>query len=101
MIEAIALGISLILGTVAGLVHWGGLHVTVKKLPTSGHPILVLLGSFALRTAIALTCFYFVVTLFGWQWLAPGLLTFLSIRSVAIRWALTTPGAEVTETGRP
>lgn len=57
--------ISLALGWAAGmglgLLYFGGLWLTVGRLSTVRWPALLLLGSFAGRTAFVLAGFYFVM----------------------------------------
>lgn len=48
-----------------GLFYFGGLWLTVRRLPTSRHPVPLMLVSFAARTAVAVVGFYFVM---GGRW---------------------------------
>ncbi|NJN67591.1 MAG: ATP synthase subunit I [Chloroflexaceae bacterium] len=52
-------------GMAMGLAYFGGLWLTVQRLPRSRHPALLLVGSFALRMALLLVGLYAVM---GGQW---------------------------------
>ena len=49
-----------------GLLFFGGLWLTVRRLPTSDRPMLIMLGSFAARTAVLGVCFYGLAEFGGW-----------------------------------
>lgn len=49
------------LGGLLGLIHFGGLWYTVKRLPQAKRPALWMGGSFILRSAIVVTGFYLVI----------------------------------------
>ena len=48
-----------------GLFYFGGLWLTVRRLPTSRYPLPLMLVSFAGRTVVAVAGFYFVM---GGRW---------------------------------
>ncbi|MGK7940189.1 MAG: ATP synthase subunit I [Crocosphaera sp.] len=52
------------LGFGIGLGYFGGLWLTLKKLPQTSHPYRLMLGSFILRLIISLCCFYGLIHLF-------------------------------------
>ncbi len=52
-------------GMLMGLGYFGGLWLTVQRLPKSRHPALLLVGSFALRMVLLLVGLYVVM---GGQW---------------------------------
>jgi len=79
-----ALGVGLVAGAAIGLVYFGGLWLTVRRLPARRRPHLWLLGSFVLRLGLALAAFYLLVPL-GWQALATGLAGLLAARQVLVR----------------
>jgi len=62
MTDWLALGISLAIGTVAALLHFGGLWLTVRRIPSSSRPALLMLGSSLARTGLTLTGFFAVAT---------------------------------------
>lgn len=48
-----------------GLFYFGGLWLTIRRLPESKGPAALVLGSFVVRTALVLVGFYFVM---GGRW---------------------------------
>ena len=69
-----------------GLFYFGGLWVTVKRLPTTRHPALLTLGSSMGRTGLSLLGFY--VAMGGrWERLLVCLIGFLVARHFSVhRW---------------
>ncbi|MHC5894985.1 N-ATPase subunit AtpR [Nostoc sp.] len=57
------LPITLVLGVLLGNLYFRSLWMTVQKLPTAQNPILLTLGSFFGRLAIAITGFAFVLAI--------------------------------------
>lgn len=57
------LPITLALGILLGNLYFRGLWMTVEKLPTAQNPILLTLGSFFVRLAIAIAGFVLVLAL--------------------------------------
>jgi F1F0 ATPase subunit 2 len=53
------------LGMVIGVFFFGGLWLTVRRIPESRHPGLLSLGSFFTRAAVSLLAFYYVT---GGHW---------------------------------
>jgi len=56
------LAMSLAVGLALSLVHFAGLWVTVRRIPTSSSPALLLLGSGIGRTVFTFTGFYLVAS---------------------------------------
>ena len=77
-ILAFAAGIGL------GIFYFGGLWLTVRRLPTVQHPVLLSFCSFFVRMMVVLTGFYFVVD-GHWQRLMVCMLGFLGMRSILVR----------------
>jgi F1F0 ATPase subunit 2 len=73
----------LIIGLLLGLVFFGGLWFTVKKLMLSKTPGLLMIGSFFLRIGIVMAGFYFV-GLGDWKKLAACLVGFVAARFIVI-----------------
>ncbi|WP_169981388.1 N-ATPase subunit AtpR [Tautonia rosea] len=71
-------------GCCLGVLTFGGLWMTVRRLPTSRRPGLLLLGSFFARLGVCLTVFFVVM---GGQWerLVACLIGLLVVRTVIIR----------------
>ncbi|MDJ0729178.1 MAG: ATP synthase subunit I [Crocosphaera sp.] len=53
-----------VVGFAIGLGYFGGLWLTLKKLPNTSHPYRLMIGSFILRLIIILCCFYKLIYLF-------------------------------------
>lgn len=53
--------VSLIAGTALGLLYFGGLWLTVERLPKSSLPALLTMGSFLVRTGIVILGFYYIM----------------------------------------
>ncbi len=66
-----------ILGFLIGLGYFGGLWLTLKKLPNSSHPYRLMIGSFILRLIITLCCFYALIYLFNN--LETGIILFIAV----------------------
>ncbi|OIQ76271.1 N-ATPase, AtpR subunit [mine drainage metagenome] len=66
-------------GAVLGALFFGGLWLTVHRLLLTGRPALWVLGSFLLRSGVALIGFYLVAG-GGWQRLLACLLGFVMAR---------------------
>lgn len=58
--------LSLAIGAGLGIFYFGGLWLTLKKLPSSGNPYFLTLGSFFGRTVLSLSVFYLISR--GGQW---------------------------------
>ena len=71
-------------GAGLGIFYFLGLWWTVQKLLSARSPALLSLGSFAVRTAVVLTGFYFIM---GGQWerLLACLIGFVAARVALIR----------------
>ncbi|MCL5123376.1 MAG: ATP synthase subunit I [Deltaproteobacteria bacterium] len=60
-IDLSGIPVALFMGTGLGLFYFGGLWLTVKRLSQSSQPALLSLASFFVRTAVALSGFYYVM----------------------------------------
>ena len=78
LLTAFAVGLTL------GAFYFTALWRTVKSLPETPHPVRLMLGSFALRIAVALTGFYFVMGE-HWQRLAVALMGFIFMKVILTR----------------
>ncbi|MEO8772478.1 MAG: ATP synthase subunit I [Ferruginibacter sp.] len=72
-----------IVGLLLGVIFFGGLWFTVKKLAVSKLPALLVLGSFFFRVSIVLTGFYFI-GLGDWKKLIVCLVGFIVARFAVI-----------------
>jgi F1F0 ATPase subunit 2 len=90
-LEAWQLAAFFIAGGLIGIFYFGGLWLTVKRIPTSDNPQLLLVCSFFLRMAAALAAFY-VLLPWGWQALIAALLGLVISRQVLTRIKGRKPG---------
>ena len=71
-------------GGVMGVVYFGGLWYTVRQLPGTNRPALLLIGSFALRLGLLLTAVYLIANA-HWSYLLSALVGVLLARTWLIR----------------
>ena len=95
--ELLRLVLALVAGVGLGLVYFGGLWLTVQRVPGSGHPGLLVLGSFLGRTVAVVGGIYLAAVLGGepsdvWARVAVCLVGFLAMRTVMVRRLRPTPG---------
>jgi F1F0 ATPase subunit 2 len=76
-----SLAVAFLAGLGIGLWYFGGLWFTVRRLPTTRHPALLLLGSFLVRAIISVCGFYVVMQGSGAR-LVAAFLGFVVIRTV-------------------
>lgn len=82
---AITMIVTLLAGFALGVLFYGGLWFTIRALPRSRNPTLLVLASFWLRTALAVGGF--VLAMAGrWQNAVVCLLGFTLARFVLARW---------------
>ena len=72
-----------IAGIALGVIFFGGLWLTVKKMVTAKIPALWVLGSFIVRLGIVLPGFYFISS-GNWQRLVICLIGFVAARFIII-----------------
>jgi F1F0 ATPase subunit 2 len=89
MTQTTGLLTALLGGLVLGIVHFGGLWITVRRLVTARHPALLGLGSFVLRITLVVGG---VALLHAGDVLrlAAALVGILAVRTVAVRRARPT-----------
>ncbi len=78
------LAVAVAAGAVAGLVYFGGLWWTVRRLPTARRPVALSLGSFALRTAAAVAIIFFAARE-HWLLLVVCMAALVVVRTVMVR----------------
>lgn len=91
------LGLSFLAGMALGLLNFGGLWLTVRRLPHTKHAALLAIGSWLARLLITLTGFYFVMN-GEWRYMAACLPGFLLSRMLLSRM-LTEPMKEEARAG--
>jgi F1F0 ATPase subunit 2 len=84
MDETLLMILAFIAGTALGIIFFGGLWLTVKKVVTAKVPALWVLGSFIFRVGIVLTGFYFISS-GSWQRLVSCLIGFIVARFIVIQ----------------
>jgi F1F0 ATPase subunit 2 len=77
--------VSLIIGGTLGAFYFGGLWLTVSRVTSNRHPVLLNIGSFFIRTIITLTGFYFVVRGGYWKRLIVCLIGFVIVKFLLVR----------------
>ncbi len=83
-------------GVILGGLYFGGLWLTVRKLPQTHRPAQLFLLSFLLRTSLVLAGFYLLMAA-SWQRLLAALLGFILARMIMTRHvalSAKTPGGE-------
>lgn len=75
-----------IVGVLLGAVYFVGLWWTVRSLPEVRHPWFTYFGSLAVRLLVVLAGFYLLLTFYHWQALAVGLLGFIGVRVLLVRF---------------
>ena len=91
-LDPLAIATGLVAGVLLGAAHLGGLWLTVRALPKSRLPGLLLLGSFAARTSLVVAGAALVAS-GNWQTLAATAPGFLIARLVATRAIAQQPPA--------
>jgi F1F0 ATPase subunit 2 len=81
-VPAIALGLAA--GAAAGVVHFGGLWLTVKRLPAARRPHLLMLASFAVRAALVVAVML-AMSYVDWQALVAAFAALILARVVLVR----------------
>ena len=84
MITVVILFLAFAAGLALGAFYFITLWRTVKKIPDTPSPLRLTLGSFALRMAVVLPGFYFVMG-GEWQRLAMALIGFILMRMILTR----------------
>lgn len=77
--------VALFVGGLAGFVYFFGLWLTLKQLPVSKNPGLLMLSSLLLRMAIVMSVFYLIMRNIGWQGLLIALLGLTLVRFILSR----------------
>ncbi|MBE0576422.1 MAG: ATP synthase subunit I [Desulfuromonadales bacterium] len=75
---------ALVAGSAIGLFYFGGLWLTVTRIPDSRNPHLLLIGSFFMRLAVSLAAFYALVP-WGLQAMAVAMAGLMITRQVLTR----------------
>jgi F1F0 ATPase subunit 2 len=87
MTTALELGTTFALGAISGWAFFAGLWFTVEGLGTSSRPVLRVVGSLALRFALAFLLFYLLARHAGWQHVLTAAVGFSVMRLLLSRHA--------------
>jgi len=74
---------TLLWGIILGLIYFGGLWLTVRRLTTGKHQAIVMLGSFVIRNALMVIGFFPVIRQ-GWQYALICLAGIIIVRFILI-----------------
>jgi F1F0 ATPase subunit 2 len=84
MPDALRFVLSLLAGVVLGLIYYGGLWLTVSRLPKTPHPAGLAMASFVGRMAVLLAGIYVVMGT-RWEFALACLVGVLVARTVLVR----------------
>ncbi len=98
--EPLVMIVALLIGMVLGLFFFGMLWLTVRHVPRSRHPVAVVFFSLLGRMAVVLGVFYVLMD-GGWQRPVAGLVGFVFVRQVMIRFVGIQKLDETAPAGRP
>ena len=82
--DVAVLALAALAGVGLGLVYFGGLWLTLRRVPQAKSPALLAMASFVGRTALVLVGFYFVMG-DSWQRLVACLVGVVAARVVLVR----------------
>lgn len=89
---------ALVAGAGLGALYFGGLWLTVRRLADARRPALLFASSFAVRTALTVTGFYFVMD-GRWERALAALLGFVIVRQLLVSRLRPAPEAAVRQEG--
>jgi F1F0 ATPase subunit 2 len=75
--------LAFMVGIGTGIFYFGGLFWTVRRIPRSKNPTVLMTASFVFRTAVAVACLFLIMGS-TWQPIAVSLLGFIAIRMVIV-----------------
>lgn len=93
------LGVSVLAGAVLAILYFGGLWLTVRRLPRVSRPALWTVASFIIRTALVAGGFVAIVLFFGWQGAIAGMGAMIVLRVVISNRVRRVPDVEDREGG--
>ena len=91
MADALRWAVPLVAGAFIGLLYFGGLWATVRRLPSAGRPALLAFASFALRMSVAVAGFALLLDGDARR-AAVALVGFLVVRTLAVWRGQVRPG---------
>lgn len=85
-------------GLALGIIYFGGLWLTLRRLPSSSQPAFLVLGSYIGRLAFCLTGFIIIARVAGLQGILVCMAAFIASRMIMVRrWGkpeLAFPGTD-------
>lgn len=85
MNETVLIIFAFVAGAALGILFFGGLWYTVKKIVDTKMPVVWVLGSFIFRVAVVLVGFYFISS-GNWQRLVVCVIGFIAARFIVIHF---------------
>lgn len=82
--------IAFLIGSLLGSFYLTALWVTVRRIPGSPHPVVLLIGSYVARMGVVLAGFYFVMG-GDWRRLVSCMVGFVAIRLILLRGVRPSP----------
>jgi F1F0 ATPase subunit 2 len=83
--DLVLLALALAAGLGLGAFYFGGLWLTIKRLPTARHPALLAMGSFCGRTVVVVGGIYLATGGADWRRVLACLAGFIAARSLMVR----------------
>ncbi len=99
MTTTLGIIVAFVVGILVGLFYFAGLWWTVRRIPESKYPGMLLLGSMAIRLGVLLAVFLLVVGT-SWIRLLAAVVGFILARTILVRFVrgkTGEPGETVTE----
>jgi len=84
MSSAVDIAFSFAMGSVLGILFFGGLWVTVHAIPKVRAPVLLSLGSLLTRTGITVLTLYFLARGGHWSRVIPFVIGFILVKVISI-----------------
>lgn len=92
------LALAIVAGSLLGMLFFGGLWWTVRRMASGGRPHLLAAASFVLRTALVMGGFYLLLGA-GWPYLLGAMAGFIAARTY-LTFRLK-PGTDMVKGGLP
>jgi F1F0 ATPase subunit 2 len=83
-VNVLGIALGLVAGVAAGVVHFGGLWLTIRRLPSARRPHLLMLASFAARTVLVVAVML-AMAYIDWQAVVAAFAALILARAVLVR----------------
>jgi F1F0 ATPase subunit 2 len=84
--EILPLAAAAVAGALLGVLYFGGLWWTVRRVPRSRAPVNLYFASLVVRLVLLLAAFYGMLVAYGWPALAVAAFGFLGARLLLVRF---------------